>query len=104
MTRRLILLISVFCLLLAGGTRDDITGTGVAVQVASSGGAQWVQFIADPGNTSAVRVADGSVSATRGARIAPGAGMLMPMAKGYSLANVYVYVASGDKVSVLWGN
>jgi hypothetical protein len=88
------------------GTRTEITGANAAVQVASAGIARWVQFVADPANTSAVRLGDASVTATTGVRIAPGAGqMLPPQEPGtYRLSDLYVYVATGDKVSVLWGN
>ena len=87
------------------GTTTEITGTAAAVPIASSGSALWVQLIADPSNASAVRVGDSTVTATRGARVAPGGGLLLPV-KGdyYSLASIYVYVATGDKVSVLWAN
>ena len=51
-----VLLFLLASLALAIASRTEITGTGAAVQVASSGAARWVQVIADPGNTSPVAV------------------------------------------------
>ena len=86
-------------------TRTEISGTSAAVPIASSGVAVWVQVIADPNNANAVRLGDSTVSTTVGARVAPGGGLMLPY-KGdqYSLAQIYVYVVTGDKVSVLWAN
>lgn len=103
--RTLTLLLLLGTLLLAVGTTTDITGSGAAVQIASSGTARWVQIIADPGNANPIRVGDAQVSSTRGARIAAGGGlMLPPQGQSYGLQYIYVYAASGDKVSVLWGD
>lgn len=103
--RRLLCLVLLSAAFLPGlGTRTEITGADAAVQVASAGYASWVQFVADPANTSPIRVGDPTVTATTGARVAPGAGLMLPP-KGtgaYPLNSIYVYVASGDKVSVLW--
>jgi hypothetical protein len=102
--------LAVLLCLLAGfatalGTRTEITGTAAAVQIASSGVARWVQFVADPGNAAAVRVGDSTVTSTSGARVAAGGGLLLPyQGANYTLASIYVYIASGDKVSVLWGD
>lgn len=89
----------------------DITGTGAAVQVFPAGGlARWVQIIAPGGNAATVRLGDPSTSATIGLPIAPGGGFLFPPlpadsarggASAYNLSNIWVYVASGDKVSAL---
>jgi hypothetical protein len=85
-------------------SRPEITGAGAAVQIATTGNAHWVLIVADPGNTAAVRVGDATVSSTSGARVAPGGGLFLPFGPGYHLANIYVYVAASDKVSVLWAN
>lgn len=109
--RRILLLIALLaaltapCSLVAEGTRTEITGTGVAVQIASSGTARWVQVIADAANTAAVRTGDSTVNSTSGAKIAPGGGFMRPPQGAlYGLQSIYVFVATGDKVSVLWGN
>ena len=100
-----VLLFLLASLALAIASRTEITGTGAAVQVASSGAARWVQVIADPGNTSSVRVGDSTVNTTSGAKVAAGGGLLLPYQNAnYTLASIYVYVANGDKVSVLWGD
>jgi hypothetical protein len=84
----------------------DITGTGATIQLAVSGSARWVQIIADSSNTAAVRTDQSStVSATIGAKVPAGAGFMYPFqGQNYSLANIYVYIASGDKISVICGN
>ncbi len=51
MLKRISFLIAVLALMASAlGTRIDITGTGGSTQVASSGTARWVQFVANPGN------------------------------------------------------
>jgi hypothetical protein len=64
-----------------------------------------VQVVADPGNSNPVRLGDSTVSPTVGLRLAPGAGQMLPY-KGdqYSLAQIYIYVVTGDKVSIVWAN
>lgn len=108
MTKRMFfcLLLFLTVLLNAGNPGADITGTGATVQIASSGSARWVQIIADSGNSAAVRTdQDSGVSATVGAKIAAGAGfMYPPQGQNYRLAGIYVYIANGDKISVIWGN
>jgi len=100
-----ILLLAAIVLTATVKTRTEITGTGAAVQVASSGSALWVQVVADPGNSSPVRLGDSTVTATSGVRVAPGGGQMLPY-KGdfYTLSSIYVYVANGDKVSVIWSD
>lgn len=94
-------------------TAADITGTGAQVQVYPSGGlARWVQIIAPGANAAVVRVGDASTSATVGLPIAAGGGFMLPplpidgressSAHFYNLANIYVYVANGDKVSIIY--
>jgi hypothetical protein len=96
-------------------SQADITGTGAAVQAhPSAGQARWVQVIAQTGNAAAVRVGGSTVSATNGIPVAAGAGFFfppIPVDQGqpvstnnyYDLTSIYVYVGSGDKVSVIWG-
>lgn len=100
-----ILLALIVSLAWAVGTSADITGTNARVQLAESGTARWVQVVADPANSSAVRVGDYAVSATRGVRVAPGGGFLFPpQAQPYELRYIYLYIATDDRVSVVWGN
>jgi hypothetical protein len=106
-TRRFLLLqLLVVALLCATTTTTDITPNGTATPIASSGTARWVQIIADPNNSAAIRVGDFRASSTAGARLAPGGGlMLPPQGQNYTLAYIYVWGAAGtDKVSVLWGD
>jgi|SRR5579871_3310856 len=86
-------------------TIADITGTGAAVQVAASGNARWIQFIAPSTNAAAVRCGDVNVSTTRGLPLAAGAGQFLPFqAQLYNLPTLYCYIANGDKLSIAWGN
>lgn len=100
----------------------DKSGTSSAQQVAASGYARWVLFVTCQtgtvgctANANAVRVGGSNVSSTVGAPIAPGGGLFFPPVpvdfqqpvqtnNYYDLTAIYVYVVTGDKVSVLWGN
>lgn len=87
-------------------TAVDIAGSAATVAIATVGGAEWVQINAPTGNAAVVRWGDASTSATRGGIIAAGGAQFLPKIPGrtYQLPNIYVYVASGDKVSVVWAN
>jgi hypothetical protein len=88
---------------------SDITGTGVAVPLIAGGvrtAANWVQLTALPGNSADVRFGDSTTSASSGARIAPGAGQLFPAtanSESLDLAQCFVFLANGDKVTVVYG-
>lgn len=92
----------------------QVTGAGAAVQLATSGTAQWIQVLAPSTNSATVNCGDVNVSTTRGILIAAGGGLMFPPIAPdtrqsvnqhyYSLANVYCYVANGDKVNFAWGN
>lgn len=86
-------------------TQTDITGSGATVPVCSTCGyAQWVQITTPSANAAAVRWGDSSTSSTRGAAIEAGGGQYLPKTAGpYYLPQLYVYIASSDKVSVTWG-
>ena len=103
------------------GTVADISGSGTAVQIATSGAARWVQIstcaagtAGCTGNAAVVRVGDSNVSVSRGTVITPGGGQFLPpllISSGgaptdalYQLSTIYLYIASGDKASVTWGN
>ncbi len=87
----------------------DITGNATSHPFASvSTPALWVQVVAPAANAAAVRLAGSAVSSTQGAVIAPGGSFLLPMSQRsglyYDLSTLYYYAASGDKVSIIWGN
>jgi hypothetical protein len=91
----------------------DISGSSATVQLSASGSARWIQFIAPTANMSVVRIGDSNIGTTRGAAVAPGGGFMMPVivspsepagATRYSLSGIYYYVATGDKLSVIWAN
>lgn len=92
----------------------QVTGTGAAVQIATSGTARWVQVLAVTGNAATVNCGDSNVSTTRGILIAAGGGFMFPQIspdqrqnvnqRYYSLSTLYCYVANGDKVNFVWGN
>lgn len=107
----LLMLAGVLCAQTGGPVRPrtqaDITGAASTVAVASTGGARWIQIVAPATNSASVRWGDANTSATRGNIIAAGGGQMLPPLSGgdyYPLASVYVYVASGDKVTVTWAN
>lgn len=93
-------------------TLPDITGTGATVALATSGTARWVQLTAASTNAALVRWGGPSTSATQGSFIAAGGGQFVPplpmnqnapVQNFYALSNIYVYIASGDKVNVTYG-
>mgnify|MGYP001436810828 CR=1 FL=1 len=81
----------------------DITGAGATVPISSTAGAHadWCQFVAPSTNAAVVRWGDATVSASRGAVIAPGAGQMLPWrGKVYWLTSIYVYAGAGDKLTI----
>ena len=94
------------------GSLPDITGTGATVQLtASSITVRWVQLVTPTGNAAVVRWGDSNVSVSRGAIIAPGGGQFVPpippnqnapSQNTVNLSTLYLYIASGDKVSVTY--
>lgn len=86
-------------------TETDITGTNATVAICSTcGTAKWVQIVTPAANAAVVRWGDSNTSSTRGAIIAAGGGQYLPPDGGpYSLPNLYVFIATNDKVTVTWG-
>lgn len=92
----------------------DITGDAATHQLQSSGFAKWVLIIPLAANSAKVRIGDSATSATRGAEVAPGGGLFMPpfpidtrqsvQQHRYDLSAIYYFAATGDKISVIWGN
>ena len=94
---------------------SDIAGDGAAHALRPAGTlARWVLIVADPANASAVRIGGSAVSATNGTRMAAGAGLFMPPIAPdarqavdsntlYDMSTMYYFVASGDKISLIWG-
>ena len=89
-------------------TIATISGSGAKVQIStdSQTRAKWIQVIADSGNSAKVFFGDSTVSATTGLPIAAGAGYNTPACQScvYTLSATYVYVGSGDKVYVAFGD
>lgn len=85
----------------------DITGSSTTVAISVSGtGAQWIQFVAPTTNTSVARWGGPETTSAIGSIIAPGAGQFTPPCPPgsyYPLNTVYVYVATGDKLSITYG-
>lgn len=119
MLKRAILLSFILTLLLLGQsftvqTFPDITGTGATVQIATSGSAKWVQLITPSGNAGVARWGDSSTTSSRGGQLPAGSGQFFPpipatnggatQSQLYNLAAIYVYVGSGDKVTVVVGH
>lgn len=85
-------------------TLPDITGTGAAVRLASSGQARWCQLQAPNTNAVDVRWGDANTGSAQGSGIAPGAGQMTPyQAQLYQLSSLYVWVGSSDKLRVTCG-
>ena len=85
----------------------DIAGTSATVAISTfSTGAHWIQLVAPTGNASVVRWGGPETSATTGSIIVPGGGQCTPPCPPgsyYLLNTVYVYVATGDKISITYG-
>lgn len=87
----------------------DITGDAAAHQLVASGSARWIQFIAPAANGAVVRIGDSTTSVSRGLPVAAGGGLMLPALPVetrlslqdhfYSLAGIYYYAGSGDKLS-----
>ncbi len=101
-------------------TLADITGDAATHAVFSTGGtARWVSIVTcgstncASANASPVRIGDSNTSATRGQPIAPGGSFFLPVLASdtregqtmhlYNLSSIYYYAATGDKISVAWG-
>jgi hypothetical protein len=90
----------------------SITADGSAHQLAASGTASWIQFIAPSGNASTVYIGGSAVNSTVGLPLVPGSGMLLPalaadprdnqLDRRYALAAWYYVVQSGDKLSITY--
>ena len=93
-------LISIFSL-------PDISGTGSAVVLSSSGTlVRWCQLVAPSTNSSNVVWGDSAITSSQGAIIAAGGGQFLPpgpvTGSGYQFYTnqLYVLVQSGDKVKI----
>lgn len=89
-------------------TLATISGTGAAVQISTDTQtrATWIQVYAPVTNVSNVMFGDSQTSATRGLPVTPGNGYNTPTCSTcvYTLGATYVYVASGDKAYIAFGN
>ena len=93
-------------------TIADITGDGSAHAITTSGSARWVIFICPSTNSAAVRIGDSSISATQGAPVAAGGGLMFPAIPPdprqatqnqlYDLTKIYYRAGTGDKVSIIY--
>ena len=82
-----------------------ITGTGAVVPLSSTDQqASSIQFQTPSANTGTARIGDSTTSSTVGEALPAGAGQYFPPRSqgAYSLNTWYVYVANGDKVTILW--
>ncbi len=117
MARRVFIGLAIAALLVAQtatiATLPEITGDAAAHQIAASGSARWIQFIAPAGNGAVVRIGDSLTSATRGLPMAAGGGLMLPplpvdtrnsnQAVLYKLSAIYYYAGSGDKLDMVIG-
>ena len=85
----------------------DITGAGSTTQACPTActGASAVQFVVPAANTGTARWGwSASVSNTFGGILPPGSGQFLPpqTPNYYQLSQLYVYVASGDKLTIVY--
>ena len=107
-----IALATLLCAQVALVSQSDLTGTAVTRQIAPTGTARWVLFIAASANAAVVRIGDSNVSATQGPTVAPGGGLFFPPLPDnkniqgkdvyYDLSKIFCYAGTGDKVSILY--
>ena len=87
-------------------TLPDITGAGTTTALSVTGqSARMCQLVALSTNSAVARWGDASTAVARGATIAPGGGQFIPpggtsSAYAIDLTTTYVYVATGDKLTV----
>ena len=82
-----------------------ISGTSAKVPISATAlQAKWFSVVAAHGNASTSRFGDSTTSSTVGIPLAADAGHFEPVLffDSYTLSNWYVYVATGDTVTVLW--
>ncbi len=101
----LLVLFAVTALKASGPHLITISGTGAVVQLSTTDQqASSIQFTAPSGNTGVARIGDSSTSSSVGEALPAGSGQYEPprWQGSHSLNTWYVYVANGDKVTVLW--
>lgn len=93
----------------------EITGTGAVVNLGTIAAAngiatqgKWAQISALSGNSGVARVGGASTSSSRGLPIPSATGIFLPpngaeAMQFVDLHAIYVYIANGDKVNVLYG-
>ena len=92
-------------------TRADVSGASTTVQISTTGSARWVQLLVPSTNTGVSRWGDASTTVSRGGTLPAGSGQMLPplpVASGnqvqlYDLTSIYVYVATGDSLTAVWG-
>lgn len=98
-------------------TFPDISGASTTVQVSAAvsytGSCIWIQLQTPSTNASTVRVGDSATTSTRGLILPAGSGMYVPTRpindqltvqnQLHYLTNFYVWVATGDKLTVTCG-
>lgn len=95
-------------------TFPDISGSSATVPLNATGSCVWVQIVAPAANAAISRWGDVTTGATRGGLLPAGSGQFLPprpindqltvSSQLYSLASLYVYVASGDKITFVCGH
>lgn len=86
-------------------TLPDITSTGSAQQVTTSGmEAKWIAFGASGGS---VRIGDSSVGSARGVQIASGGVLVLPLhpehGERYRPSQIWAYLGSGATLTISYG-
>jgi hypothetical protein len=115
----LLLVCAVACLAQSGTVTvtplPDVVGASTTTQLASSGSCKFVIIIAWPTNTGTVRVGDSTTTSSKGATLPPGSGLMLPALpsflgqvssgqQSYDMTKIYFWIATSDKISVLYGN
>lgn len=103
----LLSLVAVLCLAQQSAnlhSLGDITGTGALVALSATPvNARWVQVYAPSTNTGTAYCCDALASSTHGQPLAAGSQQFLP-ASGplYDLSTLYVFIANGDKIKVIY--
>ncbi len=87
-------------------TPAAISGSNATVAIGSSGSARWIIINAPTANNALVRCGDSATTADRGITIDKGTSLTLPVLPdrqpGYQLSKIFCYVASGDKLNIMW--
>lgn len=90
----------------------SITADGAAHQIATTGGASWIQFVAPSSNTGTAYVGPAGITSSTGQPLVAGSGQFWPplpadtrdnqLDRRYNLAGAYYICQTGDKLYITY--